>query len=498
MSSPGPNGREEPPRIRQCQCVSRELRYEGALRSKCSLPRGDNRASVRLNLLGVSYGTISGWSSAALPTLQEPHDESPLRAYGPISQPQASWIGGMLCVGGVLGTFVGGAIVERIGRKWTAWVAGWPLIACWMLVIVADHPYYLMGARFLGGLGGGIEFVVTPLFVSEIACTRHRGTLSSMLMLSCYVGVELAYLYGAFLPYHTIAWVSVIMPLVFLATFGFLPESPTHLAKVQNMPAAERSLRFYRGIRTEKDALAEEEYGRELQLLHGMQETLPEKQPIRLTWSDFTGRHARQAFLICLTLMALNQFCGCFYMMNYAQSVFAESGSGLPASLSVIVVGLIQLLGCYVCTLLVDRTGRKILLIVSSAGMALGLAVFASYCYGQVLGYDLTTLGWLPLLCFSFVVFIGSLGVGTIPFVMLAEIMPQKIKGFATTFCMGTNWAFAFVSLKYFSSIGILFGMHGILTFFAVCSLTGALFVLVVMPETKGKSFHEIQQMMEK
>uniref|UniRef100_A0A182NTG1 Major facilitator superfamily (MFS) profile domain-containing protein n=1 Tax=Anopheles dirus TaxID=7168 RepID=A0A182NTG1_9DIPT len=456
-------------------------------------------ATVLVNLLGVSYGTISGWSSPALPKLLQPHT-SPL-AYGAISQQQASWIGGALCLGGVLGTFVGGAIVDRIGRKWTAWAAGWPLVAGWVLVILADHPYHLMGARFLGGLGGGIEFVVTPLFVSEIACTRHRGTLSSMLMLSCCLGVELAYVYGALLPYHTIAWVSVSVPLFFLASFCFLPETPTHLATVCHLEAAERSLRFYRGIRTEKDAIAEEEYGRELQLLHRMQQdrlTLPAKQPARLTWSDFKGRHARQAFLICLTLMALNQFCGAFYMMNYAQSVFAESGSGLPAGLSVIVVGLIQLLGCYVCTLLVDRSGRKILLIVSSAGMALGLTVFASYCYGQELGYDLATLGWLPLLCFSFVVFIGSLGVGTIPFVMLAEIMPQKIKGFATTFCMATNWAFAFVSLKYFSTIGVLFGMHGILLFFAICSLAGALFVLFVMPETKGKSFQEIEQMMEK
>uniref|UniRef100_A0A182PJS1 Major facilitator superfamily (MFS) profile domain-containing protein n=1 Tax=Anopheles epiroticus TaxID=199890 RepID=A0A182PJS1_9DIPT len=446
---------------------------------------------------------ISGWSSSALPTLQTPTG-GPLE-YGAITQQQASWIGGALCLGGIAGTLVGGAIVDRLGRKWTAWVAGLPLVLCWVLVIVATHPTYLMGARFLGGLAGGIEYVVTPLYVSEIACTAHRGTLSSLLVLSCCLGVVFAYLAGALLHYHTIPWVSVCFPVLFLATFCFLPESPTHLAKVQKLAAAEHSLRFFRGIRSEKDTIrVDEEYVRELQLLQRIHVTQhaasPKDDPSVLSWSDFTTRHAQLGFLICVTLMALNQFCGCFYMMNYAQSVFAESGSGLSVSpsLSVIVVGLIQLLGCYVCTLLVDRIGRKILLLISCVGLTLGHSIFACYCYGQELGYDLTPFGWLPLVCFSVIVFIGTVGVGTMPFVVLAEIMPQKIKEFATTFCMVANWAFAFIALKYFSTLGILFGMHGLLLFFATCSLIGSLFVLFVMPETKGKTFQEIQRMFEK
>ncbi|XP_053661852.1 facilitated trehalose transporter Tret1-like [Anopheles marshallii] len=457
-------------------------------------------ATVLVNLLGVSYGMISGWSSGALPTLQTPAG-SPLE-YGAITQQQASWIGGALCLGGILGTLVGGAMVEHIGRKWTAWVAGIPLVVCWLLVIVADHPYYLMGARFLGGFAGGIEFVVTPIYVSEIACTSHRGTLSSLLILSVCVGVEFAYLAGAFLHYHTIPWASIGVPLFFLISFCFLPETPSHLAKVQKLEAAEHSLRYFRGIRTEKDTVGDEEYVRELQLLQRMHtgQTLAKDPGGVLSWSDFTSRHARHGMLICVTLMALNQFCGCFYMMNYAQSVFAASGSvlSLPASLSVIVVGMIQLIGCYVSTLLVDRIGRKILLLISSVGLTLGQGVFASYCYGQQLGYDLSAYAWLPLVCFSAIVFIGTVGVGTMPFVVLAEIMPQKIKGFTTTFCMAINWTFAFVALKYFSTLSVLLGMHGILMFFAISSFIGVLFVLLCMPETKGKSFQEIQYMMEK
>ncbi|XP_040168173.1 facilitated trehalose transporter Tret1-like isoform X1 [Anopheles arabiensis] len=453
-------------------------------------------ATVLVNLLGVSYGMISGWSSSALPTLQTSAGDERLLESGAITLQQASWIGGALCLGGIVGTLVGGAIVDRLGRKCTAWIAGLPLVVCWVLVIVANHPGYLMGARFLGGLAGGIEFVVTPLYVSEIACTSHRGTLSSLLILSCCLGVEFAYLAGALLHYYTIPWVSVSVPVFFLATFCFLPETPSHLAKVQKLAAAERSLRFFRGIRSEKDTIGEDEYVRELQLL----QSVHAKDATVLSWSDFTSRHAQLGLLICLTLMALNQFCGCFYMMNYAQSVFAESGSvlNLSPSLSVIVVGLIQLIGCYVCTLLVDRIGRKILLLISSFGLTLGQSVFASYCYGQELGYDLTSFSWLPLVCFSVIVFIGTIGVGTMPFVVLAEIMPQKIKGFATTLCMVTNWTFAFIALKYFSTLSIVFGMYGLLLFFAICSLLGMLFVLLAMPETKGKTFHEIERIMEK
>ncbi|XP_053674994.1 facilitated trehalose transporter Tret1-like [Anopheles nili] len=455
-------------------------------------------ASVLVNLLGVSYGTISGWTSSALPMLQG-STENPL-AYGAITMHQASWIGGMLCLGGIVGTFVGGAIVERLGRKWTAWIAGWPLVACWGMIIVANHPGYLMAARFLGGLSGGIDFVVTPLYVAEIASTSHRGALSSILMLSCCVGVVIAYVAGAFLHYYVIPWVCITVPVFFLITFCFLPESPSYLAKVHQLQAAESSLRYFRGIQSEKDAVTVEEYVRELRHLHQTPTgSTASKESSQLAWSDFATWHSRRAFVICGALMALNQFCGNFYLLNYAQSMFDESGSGLslPASHSVIVVGLIQLAGCYVCTLIVDRAGRKILLVISSTGMALGQSVFAVYCYGKELGHDLSSFGWLPLVCFSVVIFVGTLGVGTLPFVVLAEIMPQKIKGFATTSCMAANWALAFVALKYFSTLGILLGMHGILMFFALCSLSGALFVMLVMPETKGKTFQEIQQMMQ-
>ncbi|XP_050086387.1 facilitated trehalose transporter Tret1-like [Anopheles aquasalis] len=479
-------------------------------------------ASILVNLLGVGYGTVSGWSSAALPLL-ESTDQSPLVGHGPISPEEASWIGGALCLGGIVGTFVAGLLVDRIGRKWTAWLAGFPLVAAWVLVILADHPGYLIGTRFLGGLAGGIQYVAIPLYVPELAETSNRGTLGSMLVLSCCVGVELAYLAGAFLPYHTIPWVCLTVPLFFLVTFFFMPESPHYLATVQRHQAAERSLRFYRTIRTGTAVTMSAEFEDELKRLqasgggvgvgckekHQHQRTNqhPNQTP-PLRWTDFNTNHARRAFLICLFFMTLNQFCGCFYMMNYAGSVFAGSEAtgptdqpaapGLSANHSVIVVGLIQLCGCYASTLLVDRWGRKLLLVISSLGMALGQFVFAGYCYGQTLGYDLTVVRWLPLVCFSAVLLVGSLGVLPLPFVVLGEIMPLKIKGFATTFCMAFNWALAFLALKYFGSIGIVYGMHVMLCLFAVSSLIGAIFTLLVLPETKGKSFEQIQQLMER
>ncbi|XP_049548576.1 facilitated trehalose transporter Tret1-like [Anopheles darlingi] len=477
-------------------------------------------ASILVNLLGVGYGTVSGWSSAALPLL-ESADQSPLADHGPISPEESSWIGGALCIGGIVGTFVGGLLVDRIGRKWTAWLAGFPLVAAWTLVLLADHPGYLMGTRFLGGLAGGIQYVAIPLYVPELAETSNRGALGSLLVLSCCVGVELAYLAGAFLPYRTIAWVCLAVPLIFLLTFYFMPESPHYLASRRRYQAAERSLRFYRTIRTGTVVTMSAEFEEELSRFqpaggklkypaerttnqHPDQHQTPGATPRRLRWTDFNTNHARRAFLICLFFMTLNQFCGCFYMMNYAGSVFAGSGAGpgdgpgLSANQSVIVVGLIQLCGCYASTLLVDRLGRKLLLVISSLGVAIGQSVFAGYCYGQTLGYDLSMVRWLPLVCFSAVTFVGSLGVLSLPFVILGEIMPQQIKGFATTFCMAFNWTLAFLALKYFGSIGIVFGMHVMLSMFAISSLIGAIFTLLVLPETKGKSFEQIQQLMER
>lgn len=130
--------------------------------------------------------------------------------------------------------------------------------------------------------------------------------------------------------------------------------------------------------------------------------------------------------------MALNQWCGCFAMLNYTATIFAEAGSSLSPNLSAIVVAVIQIFGACFSTL-VDRVGRKILLTVSAFGTSIGLAVLGTYTFLKTVDdINLTSFTWVPLASFSFTIFIVSWGVLTLPFLVLSEIAPQKVNSIAS------------------------------------------------------------------
>lgn len=114
-------------------------------------------------------------------------------------------------------------------------------------------------------------------------------------------------------------------------------------------------------------------------------------------------------------------------MINYTGKIFQESGSDLDANVSSIIVAAIQVVGVYGSSLLVDRVGRRTLLIVSSAGAALALALLGAFSYMNTQGVNLQHFNWVPLVSFSFYVFITCFGVLPLPFVILAEILPQKV-----------------------------------------------------------------------
>ncbi|XP_055545654.1 facilitated trehalose transporter Tret1-2 homolog isoform X1 [Wyeomyia smithii] len=458
-----------------------------------SSARNQYLATFCVNLLSINYGFACGWTSPSFALLQSV--DTPLSS-GPITTEEGSWIGASICVGGLFGTLISGWMSERYGRKLTACLASIPQILSWIMVIVADNAYYLMAMRFLGGFSGGVCFMVIPTFIAEISEDRIRGMLASTLVLSCNFGILLVYILGNYLPYATIPWIMLLFPIAFIASFSFIPDTPFYLMRKNDFARSENALRFFRGYCTDTQQVSNEF---KLELVKLQDTFSDEKQSIpqdEITWADLSSRHARKAFLIGICLMAFNQFCGCFAMLNYTASVFAESGSSLTANMSAIVIGTIQMFGSYFSTVLVERAGRKLLLIVSGAGIAIGLAIFAAFSYIKSIGHDVTAYNWLPLVCFSTVIFVASLGVLTLPFVVLAEIMPQKIKGLSVTVCMTMLWIFAFAAIKYFSFLFEVLGMHGTLFLFSSCSLAGTLFVAFFVPETKGKSLESIAKIM--
>lgn len=201
-----------------------------------------------------------------------------------------------------------------------------------------------------------------------------------------------------------------------------------------------------------------------------------------------------RAILISLVLLMGTDFCGIFAIVTYTTSIFHEAGSDFSPSTSSIIVASIQVLGSFVATWLVDHAGRKVLLIVSATGTALCHTALGVHLFLKASGIDMSNYGWLPLSALSGAVFICNIGINNLPFFIFAELLPPKILGFLATAFLFISWIIAFLVLLYYTYFVETFGMYACYWFFAGFCFFEALFVLFIVPETKGKSFEAIQE----
>lgn len=209
------------------------------------------------------------------------------------------------------------------------------------------------------------------------------------------------------------------------------------------MKGAEYSLRYYRG----DDAEESHEIRLELQSLAKSVEAESSTSK-KFSLKDLRGKHSRKVLTYGFMLVALQQFCGGFPMLNFTATIFQESGSNLSPNTSSIIVGVVQILGAVLCTFLVERAGRKMLFLTSALGVCAGLGVMSLYTYQTTHGVDLASLNWIPLVSFSFVMFIYNLGVNTLPFMYVSEIVELKNKRFTMTFCLTILYIFSTIVIQ--------------------------------------------------
>lgn len=174
-----------------------------------------------------------------------------------------------------------------------------------------------------------------------------------------------------------------------------------------------------------------------------------------------------------------------------------DSGASIDPSVSTIIVGVIQVIATWVASLVVDKLGRRLLLLLSIVVMTLSTFTLGLYFYlKDDLRQNVSDIGWLPLLSLSSYVIIFSLGFGPIPWMLMAEIFPSKIKGAACSLACLFNWACVFVVTKEFPVLRISFGTGITFWCFTACCAVGILFVMFLVPETKGKTLLEVQEIL--
>jgi MFS family permease len=220
-----------------------------------------------------------------------------------------------------------------------------------------------------------------------------------------------------------------------------------------------------------------------------------EKPSIFDVWKEFSKPELYKPFLIMLTFFAIQQFSGIFVVFVYAAQFSLEAGVVMDAFLAAVIIGVIRCVATVLVAFASDKFGKKPLVIVSGIGMffcMLGLVICAVYPPTD------RSFSWLPAAFLFGYIFTGTFGILTLPFAMVAEMYPQKTRGFAAGITMSLAFLMSFAVIKTFSTAFAYFGSVVMFSFYAFVAALGIAFGIFVLPETNGKSLQEIENYFKK
>lgn len=306
-----------------------------------------------------------------------------------------------------------------------------------------------------------------------------------MLSLNWNAGILLGYVLASWMAYTLVPLVAVGIGVIFIAIFIWLPESPDFLALNNRPEEAKRSYAFYKNLRS-VDSAPEE----------GIRRAESNKAPI--TRQDFKDVSVRRGVTIACTLIFFADTCGVFTLTNYMTELLHWARIEADIYVATVGVGVIQILGCCICVICMDRVGRRVLFLTSAVGSAVSLYAFGFYFYlldipeYQELVHQLQA--WLPVTALAGAILSSSLAIGAAPFFLIAELLPVRLRGFITTISLSVSWMVAFGVLHSFNLFVGWIGVAGTYWIYASVCAVEVVYVYLQLPETKNLSFGEIQR----
>jgi MFS transporter, SP family, galactose:H+ symporter len=429
-------------------------------------------AALFAALGGLLFGYDTGVISGALIFIK--------REFGLTTAAEEVVVSGVL-LGAVIGAIFGGKAADLFGRRRvllvTAAIFGIGALAS----AVAPSPTILIVSRVVLGLAIGLASTNVPVYLSEVAPPHARGWVVSLFQLAVTVGIVVAYLTDyAFAGVEGWRWMlglAVAPALVFGTGMFFLPETPRWLIRGGHHEVAHQVLVRIRGL---SDVNVE---------IEAIKASLAQ-QAESGHWTDLLRRQVRPALVVGLGLAIFQQITGINTVIYYAPRILQSAGfnSASGAILATVGVGVVNVGMTIVAMFLVDRAGRRPLLLVGIAGMIIMLGVL-----GLSFRYPSGQLAWIAVICLMGYVASFAISLGPIFWLLIAEIYPLKIRGLAEGTAATFNWASNLVVSLTFLTLIEKLGASSTFFLYALASLLSWLFAYYFVPETKGRTLEQIE-----
>lgn len=407
-----------------------------------------------------------------------------------------SWFASLVAIGAIIGCLFGAYLIEKVGRKTSIMALSIFHTPGWCLICYGKNVQMLFVGRLLTGIAVGIASLAVPMYIAEVASARLRGVLGTIHQLSITVGIFIVYFVGFAMSWRWAAIVPVIITAFMVLGMFFMPESPRWLLSKNQRHQALQDLKWLRGPDYDVD---EECFEIESNL----------DQQSRITFAEFKDPSLYRPLLIGSFLMVFQQLTGINAVILYCTKIFdlAEIHNAKAVSLSVAGAQIFFTgLACF----LVDKSGRKILLMIGGIVMFLSLFLLGVYfdlvdvqsddnrisIFGKFShSYSAHKISYFAVLCVILYIAVFSIGWGPMPWLLMSELFPPRAKSPAGGAVAIINWIFVFITTSVFHQIVQTLYGQGTFWLFAGFCLLSFVFTLFCVPETKGKTLEEIEEM---
>jgi sugar porter (SP) family MFS transporter len=429
---------------------------------------------------GLLFGYDTAVINGANIFLQQHFSLDPVRDSFLIGLATASAIAG--CVPGAMSA---GFVSDKFGRRRVLFFCALLYAVSGILSAIPQNFVQFIAARVLSGVAIGVSSMICPVYIAEIAPPKWRGRLGALFQLGIVTGILITlFINGRIQSFGDEAWnvamgwrwmlaAEVLPAFAFIALLPLIPESPKWLIQAGRENEARVTLNRIGGgdyatgeIAAVRDVLAHE----------------------KGTFGELFSRDYRIPMMIAVFIMVAQQFSGITAVMYYSTDIFkVATGNADAAFTSSVWIGLVNFVATFIAILLVDKAGRKPLLLIGNAVQVIGLVA---------VGYVYSVNPHSTMLLWGVVTYVAAFAIamGPIAWILCAEIFPAKLRGRAMSLATLAIWSACYLVSQTFPVLLQSLGATKTFWFYAACSAVTFMFVLLFIPETKGRSLEEIEK----
>ncbi|XP_050450134.1 facilitated trehalose transporter Tret1-2 homolog [Cataglyphis hispanica] len=441
--------------------------------------------SLCANVVVIGPAMGFGYSAVAEPAMRAPKTDD-LQ----LDDVQANWMATVFALGTPIGCLISSLVMRR-GRKISLLVTSLISLTGWVTIYTSNSYEQILVGRAISGISSGMGSVPTTVYSAEIAGPKWRGTMVTWTSISIAAGVLIVYIFGYIFKddWRLVALMCALFPVVAIVLILLaVPESPLWLRDQNRPDEALKIMKKFRGVPKDQPAPAK--------LVFELKPRVQKKNQNLL--QHLIKRNSLVPLAIMLMFFFFQQFSGIFVVIYNAVDIMDKSGVQVDPYIGAVLIGLGRFLTSLVSAGVTRKYGRRILAIISGIGMTIFMGGLSLYLYLTENGIVISDKGMIPVVCMILYIVTSTLGYLVIPFAMVGEIFPSKVKDILSGLTVTLAYIFSAITVKTYPDMQRLMSMQGVFLFFAIISFVGVIFILLFLPETKGKTLREIEDMFSK